>query len=88
MSHPLQAHPTGYRLIYRPGMAGLGSLKRRLRNCLVGARADAWPSMPSRMSTARTTYLLMERARGQRVPKTRGRFVVPDSPAHLDRMPA
>ena len=33
-----QAHPTGYP-IYRLEWQGLGSLQRRLRNCLVGMRA-------------------------------------------------
>jgi len=36
-----QGHPTGYP-IYRLEWQTLGSLKRRLRNCLVGLRADAW----------------------------------------------
>jgi L-cysteine S-thiosulfotransferase len=35
-----QAHPTGYPL-YRLEWQGLGSLQRRLRNCLVGMRAEA-----------------------------------------------
>jgi sulfur-oxidizing protein SoxA len=34
-----QAHPTGYPL-YRLEWQGLGSLQRRLRNCLVGMRAE------------------------------------------------
>jgi sulfur-oxidizing protein SoxA len=34
-----QAHPTGYP-IYRLEWQGLGSLQRRLRNCLVGMRAE------------------------------------------------
>jgi sulfur-oxidizing protein SoxA len=37
-----QAHPTGYPL-YRLEWQGLGSLRRRLRNCLVGMRAEAYP---------------------------------------------
>lgn len=37
-----QAHPTGYP-IYRLEWQALGSLKRRLRNCLVGIRAEAYP---------------------------------------------
>ena len=36
-----QAHPTGYPL-YRLEWQGLGSLERRLRNCLVGMRAEAY----------------------------------------------
>jgi sulfur-oxidizing protein SoxA len=35
-----QAHPTGYPL-YRLEWQGLGSLQRRLRNCLAGMRAQA-----------------------------------------------
>ena len=35
-----QAHPTGYPL-YRLELQGLGSLQRRLRNCLVGMRAES-----------------------------------------------
>jgi len=34
-----QAHPTGYPL-YRLEWQGVGSLQRRLRNCLVGTRAQ------------------------------------------------
>jgi sulfur-oxidizing protein SoxA len=37
-----QAHPTGYPL-YRLEWQGLGSLQRRLRNCLVGVRAEPYP---------------------------------------------
>lgn len=37
-----QAHPTGYPL-YRLEWQGLGSLQRRLRNCLSGIRAQPWP---------------------------------------------
>jgi L-cysteine S-thiosulfotransferase len=37
-----EAHPTGYP-IYRLEWQALGSLKRRLRNCLVGVRAEAYP---------------------------------------------
>jgi len=36
-----QAHPTGYPL-YRLEWQGLGSLERRLRNCLVGIRAEPY----------------------------------------------
>jgi sulfur-oxidizing protein SoxA len=36
-----QAHPTGYPL-YRLEWQGLGSLQRRLRNCLVGMRAESY----------------------------------------------
>lgn len=37
-----QAHPTGYPL-YRLEWQGIGSLQRRLRNCLSGVRAQPWP---------------------------------------------
>jgi sulfur-oxidizing protein SoxA len=36
-----QAHPTGYP-IYRLEWQGLGSLKRRLRNCMIGVRAQPY----------------------------------------------
>jgi L-cysteine S-thiosulfotransferase len=36
-----QAHPTGYP-IYRLEWQGLGSLQRRLRNCLIGMRAEPY----------------------------------------------
>lgn len=37
-----QGHPTGYPL-YRLEWQALGSLQRRLRNCLVGMRAESYP---------------------------------------------
>ena len=37
-----QAHPTGYPL-YRLEWQAVGSLRRRLRNCLVGMRAETYP---------------------------------------------
>ncbi len=37
----LEAHPTGYPL-YRLEWQGLGSLERRLRNCLIGIRAEPY----------------------------------------------
>jgi sulfur-oxidizing protein SoxA len=37
-----QAHPTGYPL-YRLEWQSLGSLKRRLRNCIIGMRAEPYP---------------------------------------------
>lgn len=37
-----QTHPTGYPL-YRLEWQGVGSLQRRLRNCLSGVRAQPWP---------------------------------------------
>jgi L-cysteine S-thiosulfotransferase len=37
-----QGHPTGYP-IYRLEWQALGSLRRRLRNCLIGMRAETYP---------------------------------------------
>ena len=37
-----EAHPTGYP-IYRLEWQAMGSLQRRLRNCLTGVRADPYP---------------------------------------------
>ena len=56
-----QGHPTGYP-IYRLEWQALGSLKRRLRNCVVGMRAEAWPYDAGEY-LALESYL-MERARG------------------------
>ena len=56
-----QAHPTGYP-IYRLEWQALGSLKRRLRNCVVGLRAEAWPYDATEY-LALESYLV-ERARG------------------------
>jgi sulfur-oxidizing protein SoxA len=59
-----QAHPTGYP-IYRLEWQALGSLKRRLRNCLVGMRAEAY-AYDSAEYLALELYL-MSRARGMKV---------------------
>jgi sulfur-oxidizing protein SoxA len=59
-----EAHPTGYP-IYRLEWQALGSLKRRLRNCLVGIRAEAWP-LDAPEYTALELYL-MERAKGMKL---------------------
>ena len=56
-----QAHPTGYPL-YRLEWQALGSLKRRLRNCVVGMRAEPWNYNASEY-LALEAYL-MDRARG------------------------
>jgi sulfur-oxidizing protein SoxA len=56
-----QAHPTGYP-IYRLEWQALGSLKRRLRNCLVGIRAEAY-AYDAPEYVALEVYL-MDRARG------------------------
>ncbi|MGD9880304.1 MAG: sulfur oxidation c-type cytochrome SoxA [Reyranella sp.] len=59
-----QAHPTGYP-IYRLEWQGLGSLKRRLRNCLVGVRAEAWPL--DALEYVELQAYLMDRARGLKI---------------------
>ena len=56
-----QAHPTGYPL-YRLEWQGLGSLQRRLRNCLVGIRAE--PYEYGAPELVQLELYLMWRARG------------------------
>ena len=56
-----QAHPTGYPL-YRLEWQALGSLKRRLRNCLIGVRAEAYPS--DAVDYVALEIYLMDRAKG------------------------
>jgi sulfur-oxidizing protein SoxA len=56
-----QAHPTGYP-VYRLEWQGLGSLRRRLRNCLFGIRAELYP-VGAPEYVALELYL-MERAKG------------------------
>ena len=56
-----QAHPTGYP-VYRLEWQTVGSLKRRLRNCLVGLRAEPF-EYSSREYVALELYL-MKRAEG------------------------
>jgi len=56
-----QGHPTGYPL-YRLEWQGLGSLQRRLRNCMIGMRAESY-AFGSPEFIALETYL-MWRARG------------------------
>ena len=56
-----QAHPTGYPL-YRLEWQSLGSLQRRLRNCIVGLRAEPY-AFGSEEYVALELYL-MWRARG------------------------
>jgi sulfur-oxidizing protein SoxA len=56
-----QAHPTGYP-IYRLEWQGLGSLQRRLRNCMIGVRAEPYPyGAPENVELE---LYLMWRARG------------------------
>ena len=59
-----QAHPTGYP-IYRLEWQGLGSLERRLRNCMIGVRAEpyAYGSEEYRV----LELFLMWRARGMKL---------------------
>src|SRR5262249_33605804 len=59
-----QGHPTGYP-IYRLEWQTLGSLKRRLRNCLIGLRAEAWPYDATEY-VALELYL-MARAKGMKM---------------------
>lgn len=56
-----QAHPTGYPL-YRLEWQGLGSLQRRLRNCMVGMRAQPYDADAPEM--VELELYLMSRARG------------------------
>jgi sulfur-oxidizing protein SoxA len=56
-----EAHPTGYPL-YRLEWQALGSLKRRLRNCLIGIRAEAYPS--DAVDYVALEIYLMNRAKG------------------------
>ncbi|MBI3506367.1 MAG: sulfur oxidation c-type cytochrome SoxA [Proteobacteria bacterium] len=58
-----QAHPTGYP-IYRSEWQGIGSLQRRLRNCMIGTRAEPY-AYGSAEYLALETYL-MRRANGMR----------------------
>jgi sulfur-oxidizing protein SoxA len=56
-----QAHPTGYP-IYRLEWQGMGSLKRRLRSCMIGTRAQPYQADDPEM-VALELYL-MSRAQG------------------------
>ena len=55
-----QAHPTGYP-IYRLEWQGLGSLQRRLRNCMTGVRAEPF-AYSSRELTELELYLAFRAA--------------------------
>jgi sulfur-oxidizing protein SoxA len=59
-----QAHPTGYP-IYRLEWQGLGSLQRRLRNCMTGVRAEPYAYGADEW-TALESYL-MQRAAGMAI---------------------
>jgi L-cysteine S-thiosulfotransferase len=56
-----QGHPTGYP-VYRLEWQGLGSLQRRLRNCMIGVRAEPYDYGASE-AVALELYLMV-RARG------------------------
>jgi L-cysteine S-thiosulfotransferase len=56
-----QAHPTGYP-IYRLEWQSMGSLQRRLRNCLVGVRAETFAY--GAQEYVDLELFLMDRARG------------------------
>jgi sulfur-oxidizing protein SoxA len=56
-----QAHPTGYPL-YRLEWQSLGSLQRRLRNCMIGVRAE--PYAYGSPEYVELELFLMSRARG------------------------
>ena len=60
----VQGHPNGYPL-YRLEWQGLGSLQRRLRNCLIGMRAE--PYAYGSDEYVDLELYLMWRARGMRV---------------------
>jgi sulfur-oxidizing protein SoxA len=59
-----QAHPTGDPL-YRLEWQGVGSLTRRLRNCLTGMRAELYPHGAAELVDLE--LYLMWRARGMKM---------------------
>jgi sulfur-oxidizing protein SoxA len=59
-----QAHPTGYP-IYRLEWQDLGSLQRRLRNCMIGVRAE--PYAYGAREYVELEFYLMWRARGMQL---------------------
>ena len=59
-----QAHPTGYPL-YRLEWQALGSLQRRLRNCMIGVRAEPYAYGASEFVDLE--FYLMWRARGMKL---------------------
>jgi L-cysteine S-thiosulfotransferase len=59
-----QAHPTGYPL-YRLEWQSLGSLQRRLRNCMAGMRAEPYPY--GAQEFVELELYLMWRARGMKL---------------------
>ena len=59
-----QGHPNGYPL-YRLEWQSVGSLQRRLRNCLFGLRAEVFPFGSSELVSLE--LFLMQRARGMMI---------------------
>ncbi len=59
-----QAHPTGYP-IYRLEWQNVGSLQRRLRNCMIGTRAE--PYAYGSQEFVELELYLMWRARGMKL---------------------
>ena len=59
-----QAHPTGYP-VYRLEWQSLGSLQRRLRECMTGVRAEPYDYGAPEM--AALELYLMQRARGMKI---------------------
>ena len=59
-----QAHPTGYP-IYRLEWQSVGSLQRRLRNCMIGMRAEPYPY--GAQEYVDMELYLMWRARGMKL---------------------
>jgi L-cysteine S-thiosulfotransferase len=59
-----QAHPTGYPL-YRLEWQEVGSLQRRLRNCMIGMRAEPYPYGAQEFVSLE--LYLMWRARGMKL---------------------
>ena len=59
-----QGHPTGYP-IYRLEWQSLGSLQRRLRNCMIGMRAETYPY--GAQEYVNMELYLMGRARGMKL---------------------
>jgi len=59
-----QAHPTGYP-IYRLEWQNVGSLQRRLRNCMSGVRAEQYAY--GSLELSQIELYLMQRANGMRI---------------------
>lgn len=59
-----QAHPTAYP-IYRLEWQGVGSLQRRIRNCMSGVRAEQYPY--GSIELIQIELYLMQRANGMTI---------------------